>query len=349
MTQVRQTNTIEREPGNHIIWGLALMFLGLCAALAWFAWNTIPQQDVEAAPPPVSNEFAELSQLTQGNQAQFLESGSSAQERNETIEFSQLPLEKVGGFTQLSASTPAYGSALKCMAQAIYYEAANEPERGKRAVAQVVLNRLKHPSYPNSVCGVVYDGVHKPVCQFSFTCDGSLLRKPLSKQWAQSHAVAKAALAGETEQSVGTATHYHADYVVPRWAFTLAKIEKIGRHIFYRFPGSGGRANALNARWSGVETIPALDMARLNAALAGTEIIDPVAEYVPGTTVVRDVKDRHAPADVGGRIDTTKQWRLSSPDPTSASQGYQAALAAQGKDSADMAVADDGTAAGEAM
>src|SRR3546814_8987348 len=89
-------------------------------------------------------------------------------------------------FAVISTSSPQYASAHRCLTQAIYYEAANEPLKGKRAVAQVVLNRLRHPAYPNSVCGVVYEGVNDPVCQFSFTCDGSLLRQPMARQWNES-------------------------------------------------------------------------------------------------------------------------------------------------------------------
>src|SRR3546814_6638838 len=144
-------------------------------------------------------------------------------------------------FAVISTSSPQYASAHRCLTQAIYYESANEPLKGKRAVAQVVLNRLRHPAYPNSVCGVVYEGVNDPVCQFSFTCDGSLLRQPMARQWNESRRVAAEALAGTVEPSVGSATHYHADYVLPRWAYTLAKIEKIGVHVFYRFPGRAGR------------------------------------------------------------------------------------------------------------
>ena len=68
--------------------------------------------------------------------------------------------------------------ALLCLTQAVYYEAGFEPLEGRRAVAQVVLNRMRHPAFPKSVCGVVYQGARDPVCQFSFVCDGSLYRAP---------------------------------------------------------------------------------------------------------------------------------------------------------------------------
>jgi len=276
-----------------------------------------------------AREVAQLKSLDEGAQAQILGEGEIAQVRNELIPISSLPTEQMGGFRAIGTGSGEYSTALKCLTQAIYYEAANEPLQGKRAVAQVVLNRLKHPAYPNSVCGVVYEGVNKPVCQFSFTCDGSLLRQPMAAQWKQSREVAAAALAGSVEKSVGSATHYHADYVLPRWAFTLAKIEKIGAHIFYRFPGSAGSERAFTRNWNGREFIPDISEARLRALLAAQMEPEQPA-FVPGTTVTPHVTDRHAPADVGGRIDTTKSWRLSIPDPVSASGSYTAAREQQG-------------------
>ena len=221
--------------------------------------------------------------------------------------------------------------AVECLAYAAWYEAGNDPV-GQRAVMQTVINRVNHPAYPNSVCGVVYEGVNRPVCQFSFTCDGSLLRRPMASKWNEAREVAKAALAGTVEPSVGSATHYHADYVVPRWAFTLAKINKIGAHIFYRFPGRAGGSNAFAAHWNGREYIPDISEARLRAMMeAHTDFVPIEPVYVPGTTVVPHVTDRHAPADVGGRLDTTKTWRLSIPDPVSAGGSYMSAREQQGE------------------
>lgn len=278
-----------------------------------------------------AREVAQLKSLDQGEQAELVVQGETAQERNALIPVSGGSRGVASSFKAIPLNSGAYNTALTCMTQAIYYEAANEPRQGKRAVAQVVLNRLKHPAYPNTVCGVVYEGVNDPVCQFSFTCDGALLRKPLARQWSESREVAKAALAGEVEASVGTATHYHADYVVPRWAFTLAKIEKIGTHIFYRFPGGAGSDRAFTRRWAGYEGIPAIDADRLRGLLAAN-YGPPEPEYVPGLTVVPHVTDRHAPSDVGGRIDTTKEWRLSIPDPVGSAGSYGAARAQQGEE-----------------
>ncbi|WFL76636.1 cell wall hydrolase [Altererythrobacter arenosus] len=306
---------------------------GLVAALALALTFSLGNPDASRAESGITikaREVAKLKSLDEGAQAEILVVGDSAEERNELIPISGLPREQMSGFAAIQLKNANYGTALKCLTQAIYYEAANEPLQGKRAVAQVVLNRLKHPAYPNSVCGVVYEGVNRPVCQFSFTCDGSLLRAPMARQWAQSREVAMAALAGQVEQSVGSATHYHADYVLPRWAYTLSKIEKIGAHIFYRFPGSAGTERAFTRRWNGREFIPDLNEARLRALLAA-QIEPEVPEFTPGTTVVPHVTDRHAPTDVGGRLDTTKTWRLSIPDPVTASGSYKSLREQQGE------------------
>ena len=157
-------------------------------------------------------------------------------------------------FVLASVSSAARNSALNCLAQAVYYEAGNESEDGQRGVAQVVLNRVRHPAFPASVCGVVYQGSTKPTgCQFTFTCDGSLLRRPDSVGWDRARRIAADALGGRVAASVGYATHYHADYVLPTWAHTLAKTDVIGAHLFYRWNGGWGQPGAFVQRYSGSE------------------------------------------------------------------------------------------------
>jgi Cell Wall Hydrolase len=129
--------------------------------------------------------------------------------------------------------------ALTCLAQAISYEAGNETVAGQEAVAQVILNRLRHPAYPKSICGVIYQGSERKTgCQFTFTCDGSLRRPRSAQSMAFATAIAERVLAGGTSAIVGGATHYHANYVSPYWAPSLVKIATIGAHIFYRMPGA---------------------------------------------------------------------------------------------------------------
>jgi hypothetical protein len=151
--------------------------------------------------------------------------------------------------------------ALRCLTQGIYYEAALEPTPGQEAVAQVILNRVRDPNYANSICGVVYEGAERTTgCQFSFTCDGALAHAPVPWAWNRAKLVAERALAGHVAASVGTATHYHADYVHPWWAPTLNKLTQIGAHIFYRWKGVYGEPAAFRQPYSGRE--PLIDEVR---------------------------------------------------------------------------------------
>ncbi|GAD48201.1 hypothetical protein NT2_02_02830 [Caenibius tardaugens NBRC 16725] len=148
--------------------------------------------------------------------------------------------------------------ALHCLTQAIYYEAASESDAGQRAVAQVVLNRVSHPAYPNTVCGVVYQGSERRTgCQFTFTCDGSLARTPSRFAWDRAHAAAQAALAGAVYAPVGLATHYHTIQVHPYWAPSLNRLTTIGAHIFYSWRGNAGRPAAFSDRYIGNEPVAA--------------------------------------------------------------------------------------------
>ena len=281
-----------------------------------------------AASAAAPEEIREVEAMTVDDKSQIIVEGLEAEERNAAIAVSGLPVERASGFVLPGDSGNTYATALKCLAQAVYYEAALEPVDGRRAVAQVVLNRVRSPLYPASVCGVVYEGSHRTTgCQFSFTCDGSLLRAPMQGPWREAEDIARQALAGHVQASVGTATNYHADYVLPKWAFRLAKIDKIGRHIFYRLHGKWGQRAAFTSAYNGVERIPALDRDTLRARMlaSGQGADDPAP--LPGLTVPPAVTDRHAANDVGGRIDVTREWRLSIPDPVSASSKYRAAIA----------------------
>jgi spore germination cell wall hydrolase CwlJ-like protein len=177
----------------------------------------------------------------------------AAREINAFKPFADLPINPMEPFI-LRASRQDRAQALRCLSQAIYYEAAREPREGQRAVAQVVLNRVRHPAYPNSVCGVVFQGSARSTgCQFSFTCDGSLTWAPEPGLWRQVESVAAEALEGFVETGVGSATHYHADYVAPYWAPTLVKMTKVGAHIFYRWTGPMGEPPAFTSRYVGGE------------------------------------------------------------------------------------------------
>jgi spore germination cell wall hydrolase CwlJ-like protein len=173
-------------------------------------------------------------------------------------------------------SSAARSQALNCLASAVYYEAGNQDENGERAVAQVVLNRVRHPAFPNTVCGVVYEGSTRPTgCQFTFTCDGSLARQPDAGGWRRAYKVAEDALGGLVYGPVGWATHYHADYVMPTWASTMAKNAIVGAHLFYRWAGSWGQAAAFTDAYAGREPNAA---ALRTAALAAPHVSPVVSE-----------------------------------------------------------------------
>ena len=159
--------------------------------------------------------------------------------------------------------------ALDCLAAAVYHEARSEGADGERAVAQVVLNRVRDRAFPSSVCGVVYQGSNRATgCQFTFTCDGSLSRPRDAQAWERARGVAAAALAGEVYAPVGSATHYHANYVSPWWASSLARIGAVGSHVFYRWPGRLERALAFRQAYAGAEPEVAAPALRPAVALA---------------------------------------------------------------------------------
>lgn len=307
------------------------MLLALTATFVVSQFSGGPQLADQAATDPVPAMAEQTLQLTSGGEAELVSKGEDARQRNGLIPLTSVAIETPRRFVEMAASAHGYGNALQCLTQAIYYEAATEPASGQRAVAQVVLNRLMHPAYPNSVCGVVYQGSNQRVCQFSFTCDGSLNRGPSAALWNNARTVAERALAGGSEPLVGTSTNYHADYVLPRWAFTLPKITQIGTHIFYRLPGRAGGARAMVARWNGQEVIPARTiLADGYADGFGAEGygLDGLHRET-GLSVAPDVTDRHAPDDVGGRLDTRTGWRLTISDPVAASEGYRQSIEEQ--------------------
>ncbi len=198
-------------------------------------------------------------------------------------------------FLFAGASGADQARALECLTSAIYYEAGQESIDGQRGVAQVILNRVRHPAFPASVCGVVYQGSTRQTgCQFTFTCDGSMARAPMAASWKRARIVAAAALAGSVYPDVGNATHYHADYVVPYWAASQAKTAVIGAHLFYRWTGGWGQPGAFAQGYSGREPDPrglrmaSLSIVRVPRAPDGTVLMadaGPVVTKVAGTAV----------------------------------------------------------------
>ena len=193
---------------------------------------------------------------------------------NAQIPITGAPGSPAAPFALGNASSETRARALECLTSAIYYEAGQESTDGQRAVAQVVLNRVRHPAFPSSVCGVVYEGSTRVTgCQFTFTCDGSMTRQPVPALWNRARQVAAEMLKGRVYAPVGHATHYHANYVVPYWASSLVKTGVEGVHIFYRWAGGWGRPAAFSSRWSGHEASPA---ALRLAALSAPHVAPPV-------------------------------------------------------------------------
>jgi hypothetical protein len=154
-----------------------------------------------------------------------------------------------------SGDPEMFERSLQCLAEAVYYEARSESDEGQRAVAQVVLNRVRHPAYPNSVCGVVYQGSERLTgCQFSFTCDGSMGGWIEPEAWERARRIATAALRGSVYRPVGLALNYHTTAIRPYWAPSLVPQTVVGAHIFYRRPGSGGLAEAFDQAPAADET-----------------------------------------------------------------------------------------------
>ncbi len=129
----------------------------------------------------------------------------------------------------------------RCLASGIYFESRGEPVKGQAAVAQVILNRVRNPAYPNTICGVVYQNKRwRNRCQFSFACDGIRDRVRSRTHWAMAKDVGMAVTAGKIWlEQVGSSTHYHAIYVRPKWARTMKRVGRIGLHVFYRTYGGG--------------------------------------------------------------------------------------------------------------
>jgi len=137
---------------------------------------------------------------------------------------------------------------LDCLAEAVYYEARGETPSGQAAVAQVVLNRVRHPAFPKSICGVVFQGAYRKIgCQFSFACDGSMNRGRERGAWGRAQKIASRALSGAVMNEVGSATHFHTTGVAPGWGPRLLKVAQVGMHVFYRFGGRAGAPGAFSS------------------------------------------------------------------------------------------------------
>lgn len=261
------SSTSQPHRGMWLLW-LAL-FAGLPALVA--AWETRSPSSSDPArfgmaaaarlkrpaTPPPAVEPVQLYALDRDQARAF----------NQGIPFSRQPNPAARPFIFAGSETDL-ARATDCLAAAQIYEAGDDAA-GERAVAQVVLNRVRHPAFPKTVCGVVFQGQERATgCQFTFTCDGALARTPGQAAWDRARDIAKAALAGQVFRPVGYATHYHTDWVVPYWSGSLDKIGAVGAHLFFRWRGWWGTPPAF--RRTGEEDEPLIArIARLSAAHQG--------------------------------------------------------------------------------
>lgn len=210
-TRSATTRRRARKADGDEPWLLLLLVAALGAIV--FGWLYRPLPDVE---PGVRPKLS-MAEARASNAAVPIDSGRRG---------TALPFRFTGG-------PAAREQASECLATAALYEAGDDA-RGQRAVIQVVLNRVRAAGFPKTVCGVVYQGYARATgCQFSFTCDGSVERRPIHAGWAQARREARRALGGYVERRVGKATHYHTDWMVPFWRDTLTKVARVGPHLFY--------------------------------------------------------------------------------------------------------------------
>ena len=288
--------------------GVGIAVVGI-AAIAGVAASTPTVDEIRGAPAGAAGPPAPPPMLVRNVAPE------QALAINAAIPLASGPNPAAKPFIFANADKAAQGRALECLTSAVYYEAGQEPTDGQRAVAQVILNRVRHPAFPASVCGVVYEGSTRATgCQFTFTCDGSLMRRPMADSWRRAREVAEAALTGFVYQPVGNATHYHANYVVPYWAPTLTKNAVIGAHIFYRWAGGWGLPGAFSQRYARSE--PNVDALRSAALVAEErdrqqralnpqgEVAEAIAE-IPGAEAIKLAPSMRGDSRVAVRFNLT--------------------------------------------
>ncbi len=260
---------------------LPFLFLGL-----FYQTPHSPVHDREATgeqvlPPPAvpdlpatGEDTVILSQLA----------ADDAQARNAAVGFAAAGPGKATPFS-FRGSSADRARARDCLALAGMAEAGGG-DGDQRAVMQVILNRVRHPAFAKTVCGVVFEGSQRPTgCQFSFTCDGSLARRYSDAAWRAARARADEMLAGAIDATVGNATHFHANYVYPWWSDKLDKVAQVGPHIFFRWRGFWGTRNALSARYGGGEPDPL----RLQETALTVATANPLPTLMQGGEAVRSI------------------------------------------------------------
>lgn len=268
----------------------------------------------------------------------FTSAGSPDRDRQNTLLAARLektPVSRIALRGEFSPTLPAgpyrligaldSSRELECMTQAVYFEARGETPAGQAAVAQVVLNRVRHPAFPKSVCGVVFQGAGTRIgCQFSFACDGSMRRGKESAAWNRAQRVASRALSGVVMASVGDATHFHTVNVAPNWGPRMIRTAAVGLHVFYKL----GRGGAVDNRpiYANATLPPAAPEPRLDgeirlasATLAPAEAEAMVVTHGTGAPLAAQT---HAPVEAKGASKPSEPLQVT---PTKAPRAVDAA------------------------
>lgn len=220
----------------------------------------------------------------------------------------------------LRGDAASQSRAADCLAAAMIYEAGSD-DLGQRAVAQVVLNRVRHAAFPATVCGVVFQGSDRATgCQFTFTCDGALGRVIDRRRFALAQARAWQMLAGGVVRQVGLATHYHTDWVHPIWSAEMDKLSAIQTHLFFRWHGAWGSDRAFGKPYRGQEPVIAalagLSDAHRAGALAASPVpmaFDEKAVESTGAALIQNGKaNTGAPSGFNLSGSSTKQARVEA-------------------------------------
>ena len=136
-----------------------------------------------------------------------------------------------------SLPVPKSNKQMSCLAEALYFEARGEPIKGQLAVGEVILNRVEDARYPSSICKVINQGTGRRfACQFTYTCDGKLETVHEQKPYEMALKIAKILMTTHDRRLTRGSTHYHSNYVNPKWSKKFERVAKFGRHIFYRQP-----------------------------------------------------------------------------------------------------------------
>ena len=232
-----------------IAWTPILVLIALCQSVEWPVGPELSDAaDAGFAALPARGDEAPLLSLTSPSQSDM----DAARAKNAAIPFYSGKIAPAPAF-RFAGSPTDFERARECLALAAMAEAGPTDE-GQRAVIQVILNRVRHPAFAKTVCGVVFEGSQRATgCQFSFTCDGSLARRYGEEAWNAARMRAETMLRGQVYAPVGNATHYHTDWVFPYWSPKLVKLAQVETHLFFRWPGYWGSAAAGRVAYHGGE------------------------------------------------------------------------------------------------